>query len=100
MTDIYADEYEPIVNQHSRIYRIVIPKWDERRSIDNGFVYVEVDNYGIISIQEKCTTWFGEDISQPSVRRDITSWLVEWELAEWKQIGSEDSELFATDRLK
>jgi hypothetical protein len=32
-------------------------------------------------------------------RMEVYGYLVEWELAEWRQIGPEDSEIFATKKL-
>jgi hypothetical protein len=68
------------------------------------FVYVEVDEYGMVNIQSHRTVWFGarpdtHNRITHSIYKEIYEWLVEWEFAEWKRIGPEDSELFATEKL-
>lgn len=99
--DIYNDEYEPEPYHHSVIYRVEFPRdkmpqasWAPYR------IYVEIDNYDQASLS-KYTYWFGKRLEDMSYeeQREIMDYLVEWELLEWKRIGPEDSELFATDKL-
>jgi hypothetical protein len=96
--DLYADENEPVVKDWATIYTLLV-----LRSLDQTrghiCVYVEVDNeYGLISLSNH-TVWFGRSVNSHETRMEIYEWLVEWELAEWKAIGPEDSELFATEKL-
>jgi hypothetical protein len=105
--DLYADENRPLVRLASTTYRVSIPRPAEVRTQDIPFVYVEVDYLDMISIDRRYTNWDGlrgmdlieDNRSVNSLLVEIYAWLVEWELAEWRRIGPEDSELFATSKL-
>jgi len=63
-------------------------------------LYVGVREDGLIEMQNS-TYWFGKkwpDMSWDE-KREVYDFLTEWEYAEWKQIGPEDSELFAMEKL-
>lgn len=101
MIDVYADEYEPVVSEAYTVYGIRFPRPAEVKSSDIPyFLWVGVDNYGVISL-ESHTHWYGK--REPELdwveRMAIYEFLVEWELAEWRNIGPEDRELFATKKL-
>lgn len=98
MIDLWADENEPETHYWSKVYLVRIPRASERTSSEQFFVYVEVDQYDIISIGGD-SSWFGNKVDRDNIHKEIYDWLVEWELAEWKQIGPEDSEIFATEKL-
>lgn len=107
--DLYADENKPVVHFYSTTYRVSISRPAEVLTRDIPFVYVEVDYLDMISIDRSRTNWSGQRLgnldivtdnrSVNSLMQEIYEWLVEWELAEWKAIGPEDSELFATEKL-
>lgn len=107
--DLYADENAPLIQFYSSIYRVTIPRPAEFPTGEIPFVYVEVDNFGMISVDQRQTYWSGtrlrtldivdDNRAVNSLLVEIHNWLVEWELAEWKAIGPEDSELFATEKL-
>lgn len=105
--DLYADENEPVAKYHSITYLVKIP--DKSASVDKApVVYVEVDEYGLVNVGGN-SIWQGTGVgaqtsyydprSYHSRVMEIYDWLVEWELCEWKRIGPEDSELFATEKL-
>src|SRR5580765_8574595 len=83
------------------------------RSADNPIhLIIGIDSYGQIGIEEG-TRWYGkkyqgamnsDDMKNPALiqaedRKEIYDWLIEWEYAEWRRIGPEDSELFVTIKL-
>lgn len=100
--DIYADEYEPILSGTMwTTYGIRFPRPSEMKSADIPyFLYVEVDTSGMISLSPY-TYWQGKkekDLTWEE-RREVYEFLIEWEFAEWRRVGPEDSELFATKKL-
>jgi hypothetical protein len=106
--DLYADENEPEVGFVHKTYRVKVPMKRSMELPTNWlpFVYVEVDEYGMINIDRNHTMWFGDRLTQvdasksvSQMYKEIYGWLVEWELARWIPIGPEDSELFATKKL-
>lgn len=100
MIELYADENEPKVNFTERVYRVSFPRPTEVKSSDAYALYVGVDNYGMIAIHPH-SYWFGMNVDQLKFeeRQEIYEFLIEWELAVWRKIGPEDSELFATTKL-
>jgi len=99
--DLWDAENEPVFSEVWTTYLVKLPHNTSRKSDEMVFVYVEVDQYGLVSLDRQHTIWFGEKYSMSSheLARSIYEWLVEWEFAEWKAIGPEDSELFATEKL-
>lgn len=96
MSDLYADENEPVSEFYATVYRVKFPRPGEF----NYWIYIEVDQYGMLILQDH-TFFCGKTFRNMSrnERSEVYEFLVEWELAEWKQIGPEDRELFATERL-
>lgn len=100
MIDLYADENKPVCKKTHDVYRITLPH-EIRMSVptrDIPWIYVLVDEYGMISIDDASTRWPLKD-SVLVDKREIYEYLIEWELAEWRAIGQEDHELFATKLL-
>lgn len=104
--DLYADENEPYTHLSHSVYGLRLPYPAKFPTDVQPFVYVEVDTYGFINIDRSRTRWFGDSLtnvdaskSVHAIEKEIYEWLVEWELAEWKSIGPEDRELFATEKL-
>lgn len=99
MVDLYTDE--PTFTFSHTTYRITIPNQMEKPSKLIPYVYVEVDQYNMITVDRARTTWIrGFSPSENKTLMEIYEWLIEWELAEWRDIGPEDRELFATEKLK
>ena len=101
--DIYADENEPVAQQAWITYRLALPD-EVRKTMKSGtqpIIYVEVDEYGMVNLDDSHSYWFGEPLSKSvyEVRREIWEWLVEWEFARWIKIGPDDRELFALKKL-
>lgn len=104
--DLYADENEPFCFTSHTTYGLRLPHPAKFKTGEQPYVYVDVDTYGMVNIDRYRTRWFGVDLldshgsrSVHSLEKEIYEWLVEWELAEWKSIGPEDRELFATKKL-
>ena len=107
--DLYSDECKPVAQFYSTMYRVSIPRPAEYPTGEIPFVHVEVDYLGMVTIDRDRTFWSGtrlrtldivnDNRSVNSLLQEIYDWLVEWELAEWRAIGPEDSELFATEKL-
>jgi hypothetical protein len=102
MIDLWADENEPEVTQVALIFRVCLQRSLHFTSPSDElpWIYVEVDKWGVISIGE-ATRFPVEGYSKDvyAHQREVMDYLVEWELAEWRAIGPEDSELFATEKL-
>lgn len=63
-------------------------------------IYVSVQTDGLLNVED--ITWFdGKRFGDMEFneRREIYDYLCEWELAAWRRIGPEDSELFALKKL-
>jgi hypothetical protein len=104
--DLYSDGNEPEAHFVYTTYIVRLSRNANRKSDEMAFVYVEVDQYGLLNLNEYRTIWFDDKLthvdagrSVHELRKQIYDWLVEWEFAEWKRIGPEDSELFATAKL-
>jgi hypothetical protein len=99
--DLYADEHAPAAAHQAVVYTLGVNS--EHKQPHPGrviTVYVAVDNYGMCHLEHN-GFWLGEkvDPTNHTLAREIYDWLVEWEYAEWKAIGPEDHELFATEKL-
>jgi hypothetical protein len=106
MIDIYADENKPVVKFAWTVHRLALPdnerykhKWDTQ-----PLVYVTVEEGGLLGLDDSVTVWFGDKLrdagkSVAVIRNEIYEWLIEWGFAEWRNIGPEDRELFATKLL-
>ena len=97
--DLSADINAPESRLIGTTYCLTIPRSMEIQTRMIPYVYIEVDKYGVIGIDHYRTVWFGHNIHDESMRREIIEWLIEWEYAEWRDIGPEDRELFATSKL-
>jgi hypothetical protein len=102
--DLYDKKHEPVSKQAHVTYRVGLSPVALRSLKTSAYqpfiLYVDVDNYDMVSLGDT-THWFGTryaELSSDEIQ-EIHEYLVEWELAEWKQIGPEDSELFATKKL-
>jgi hypothetical protein len=100
--NLYADDMEPIAERTALVYRLALSneKRMEHRTDRPPVVYVEVEDDGLLIIQDH--SWFNQKtfrIMEWEERREVYDWLIEWEYAEWRKIGPEDSELFATTKL-
>ena len=97
--NLYDDEHEPKVCEYAKVYWLKI---DDKKTGRENFtnVFITVDPYDMINLDSG--QFLGESIDTTNHKRclEIYGWLVEWEYAEWKKIGPEDSELFASDKLK
>jgi len=84
MEDIWKDENEPEVSFSEIVYAVSVPQLriGARIAVDSYDLISSIDSWGFAKLAE------------------VYEWLVEWELAYWKAIGPEDSELFATNKLK
>jgi hypothetical protein len=99
--NVFADEYEPISKQAYVTYVVKVPIQKIGKAAFQPIVlYVIVRDDGLIEIDGK-SYWFGKhsiDMTYDE-KQEIYEYLTEWEYCEWKAIGPEDSELFATDKL-
>ena len=96
--DIYADSNEPTPVYWGRIYLLRLTHEQTGRDQATS-IWVNVDTYDELSVEKG--TWLGEPVDRQNWAqvREILDWLVEWEYAEWRRIGPEDSEVFATEKL-
>lgn len=99
--DLYADENEPKFEEVGTVYYVGFPRPSEIDRPNSYFLYVEVDNWDMVNIQGH-SVWAGQNFKNLTwdQRTEVYSLLVEWELCEWKSIGPEDRELFATEKLR
>jgi hypothetical protein len=95
-------EIEPDVQRVWVTHHVHIP-WNRRSEFKTGnhySIYVDVEESGLIQLNE--TTWWNgkrADKLTYEERREVYEFLIEWELASWRAIGPEDSELFALKKL-
>lgn len=99
--DLYADENAPYVKQTSKVYIVRYPrpaemKWDERYAL-----YVEVGLETRELHVQPHSMFLGKTFKNMDhgEQMDVYSFLCEWDFAQWRRIGPEDSELFATSKL-
>lgn len=98
IVDLWADVNKPVAKPIGTTYKVTVSGTHIRTKMV-PFVYLEVDQYGIIGIDHYRTVWFGHSVNDESTRREIIEWLVEWDFAVWRPIGEEQNELFATEKL-
>jgi hypothetical protein len=102
--DSFNSENEPESRQLWVTYVITVS--DERRmkfpmaSFCPYRIYIEVGSYNTCALQAG-TSWFGKNFDEMGheEKKEIWELLSEWNLVELRQIGPEDSEYFATDKL-
>jgi hypothetical protein len=114
--DIYADNMKPITFIDSVTVKVVMPAMKPSESQEGmpvawALLNVELAHSDPCLVDVKRWYWFGlhsnntvvgtiEEIHKHQKARDeVYSWLTEWEFIELRQIGPEDSEYFATDKL-
>lgn len=97
----YAEENAPYVKQTSVVYIVRSPRPAEMKSEDVIRLYVEVDISDGLATLQPYSSFQGKNYKDMdhSERREVYDYLIEWELLEWRKIGPEDSELFATNNL-
>ena len=95
---LFADGNEPDAKQTAVVYRVMLDTTKTPRELYTN-VGVGVDNYSLVHIDGG--QWLGQriDTTNHTQVREILDWLIEWEYAEWRRIGPEDSEVFALDKL-
>ncbi len=102
--DLWDDKHAPVTKQSYVVYVIELPlkvKKSWARAMYNPFtLWVGVSEDDTLHVIEH-SIWFGKMHNElpREIQRDIVDYLIEWELAEWKQIGPEEKELFATEKL-
>lgn len=98
--DLYADENKPQTRLYYHVWRVELPfeVRSQYKTSELPFIYVSVCTDGLVSIEPN-TSWPGLSVTDHAKRHEIYEYLVEWELAVWRRIGPEDSELFATIAL-
>jgi len=84
------DSFEPKVQ---KAYTTVRFSFGDNTIRTRNYValYIDVDTFDIVSPNDRNM--------QYEEARQVYDWLVENDYAEWRAIGPEDSELFATDKL-
>ena len=100
--DLFADENEPEAIFHGEVYCVRLPRdrWMEYRTGSLPFLYVEVEEDGLINILDY-SHWNGKRVKEltHNEQREIFEYLREWELIALQKIGPEDREWFATKKL-
>jgi hypothetical protein len=100
LVDLYADENKPETKFTGHTWQINLPRKEAGKlSTKTPVIWLEVDTIGIITLHSGW--WLGKRVSELSFaeRREVFEWLTEWELAVWRAIGPDDSEIFATKKL-
>lgn len=102
MKNFIDSDFEPVAAYTATTYTIQLSREAvyQLRSKDCPFIVVSVDMFGMVDIVRY--TWFGEHSytsKKHSVVREIIAWLEEWGFVQTRQIGPEDSEWFATEKL-
>lgn len=102
MNDFIDRNFEPVARYISTSYTIQLSRdaIRELRYKDCPFIIVSVDSFGMVDITKY--SWFGEHSDsgkKHSIVKEIIDWLVEWELVQIRQIGPEDADWFATEKL-
>lgn len=101
MVDLWADENEPVITSIATEYIVTLPRGRHRKISEDVAIYVQVETGptpSLLSIQFDKGNWMGRPPRWDDYK-EIRDWLIEWELAESRQIGPEDSELFATEKM-
>jgi len=105
--DLFAAESEPVPRKVWTTYHFTLPSEIRRKLAEQGkvttypWVYIEVDDFGNISIDANRSHWFdtvGDD-TPSTLRKLVYDWLNEWEYITLQPIGPEDHEWFITDKF-
>lgn len=94
---IYEEENKPHVEESCRIYSVRFPRPTEVKRDEVYWLYVSVDEYDYAEIMGY-SSFGGKSYKNMDFedRKEVHDFLIEWEILEWRRIGPEDSELFAT----
>lgn len=102
--DVYADDMKPESNQLAVIFRVAMPgqfKYDYWAN-----VYVEENDYCELHgwrwgeyRQPRPAIYNSDNFHLLEVEKRVWEWLKEWEYVELRNIGPDDAEYFATDKL-
>ena len=97
---LWKPENEPKLEETGTVYCVKFPNPVDKRN-QYYAIWVEVDRYDLANVQEH-SIFLGKSFKNMDwkQRREVYDFLIEWELCEWRRIGPEDSELFATDKLR
>lgn len=99
---VWDEKYRPVPAYNATVYTLQFSR-DAVRELngeDCPFIHVSVDMFGMLSIIRY--SWFGEYSTKGhkwSVAREILDWMVEWDLAQMRQISPDESDWFATEKL-
>ena len=105
MTDykdpIWQDENAPTVKQTAVVYHLQFPRPAEVKREDSYYLYVEVDSRDELATVQDYSSYLGKSFGRMDFdeRMEVYEFLTEWEFCEWRKIGPEDRELFATHKL-
>jgi hypothetical protein len=97
----FALENFPKIFTVSTVYLVRFPRPAEVHSNESYSLYIEIDEYDYLVGIQPHSNFFGKKYGDMDhdEKRIVWDWLMEMELLEWRRIGPEDSELFATKRL-
>ena len=107
---IWDDENAPKITGINRVFHVAGPKMEgyspvwANVNVDSND-YCELDGWHFFGHRPK-RDGTGYYLSKPEdaiiweAMTHVWTWLAEWEYVELRQIGPEDSEYFATDKLK
>ena len=100
--DVYSDDLAPEARESHIVHRIFV---DSRRFPQVNFnpvhLFLAVARDGLAHVEDN-SMYFGKrykDMTQPE-QGEVLDYLLEWEYVEYRRVGPEDSELFATEKLK
>ena len=111
--EIWDDDKEPKILGMTRTFHVAMPVEGKSLGASHVWARVEVDQHDYCELVNWC--FFGhrpkrdgtgyflnkpEDALLWEAMQHVWTWLAEWEYVELRPIGPEDSEYFATDKLK
>jgi hypothetical protein len=104
--DIWDAEAEPVPHKVWTTYHFTLPTGVRRKLAEGGvktypWVYINVDDFGVVQIDTERSHWFTseEPLKKSQLRALIYEWLAEWELIQRQPIGPEDYEWFITEKF-
>jgi hypothetical protein len=105
--DPWADDSEPEISRRVKmVYALHAPGvhryayWAEVVIDEDGLCELQDWRWGEFRDPHRPYRAFAEDRKLWDAMHEVWSWLSEWEYVELKPIGPEDSEYFATDKLR
>jgi hypothetical protein len=102
--DALDNENKPIVKHSHITFCVILPREAAIKlpgSVYNPYtIYLDVDDLGGVSLGSR-TYWYGKRVEDMEweEQMEVFDFLAEWELIKSVQVGPEDSEWFATDKL-